>query len=247
VDRRRRFSVRQPVGGRVWRPTDGPGEGLLPSARRLGGLEIITCSLRLPTNRKCDGTHGEKRLDQMGACKKRDELDTHHAVRLSQQSDDIIHPAHLSCRNLSAQAKVFQTCSAGNQPNALSLEYPKAQERGRAVTDQPDALGIEADGMRFDGLTLERVQEPIEHLQAKLLVRRSDVAQTFSSYQQNELRHKPPSPMPSNLAEAVVEGKWRVGGAPRQTGAKVDLDFVSLDIAARGCQNSQSQSPVAPG
>jgi hypothetical protein len=58
----------------------------------------------------------------------------------------------------------------------LALEYPQAQQCGRSLTEQLNAIGVKADGLRLDGQGLEGVQEAIEHLQPKRSVSGIDVA-----------------------------------------------------------------------
>jgi len=113
-------------------------------------------------------------------------LDGHHTVGFRQDADDIVHPSHFPNRDLFSELEVLETRPAGNQACSLALEYLQTQERRGTVADQLNAVGVEADGVRLDGLTLPRVQKPVEHLQSKLSIVGVNVAQALARNEQNE-------------------------------------------------------------
>ena len=56
-------------------------------------------------------------------------LHGHHAVGFHQESDDVVHSAYFPYCNLAGQAKVLKARAAGNQADALAVEYLQAQQR----------------------------------------------------------------------------------------------------------------------
>jgi len=105
------------------------------------------------------------------------------AVCLRHEPGDVVHPAYFPHRHLIAQAIVLKAGSAGNHAHPLAVEYSQTQQCWRPMTDQLDTVGVEADGLRLHGLALQRVQEPVKHLQPKWPVGGINLAKPFPRHE----------------------------------------------------------------
>jgi len=110
-------------------------------------------------------------------------------VSFHQQSRNLRHTPYLADSYLVEQAIVVEARAADEDLHSHSLQHPKPEHGLGSFAREFHPFGIEADGMRFDLLPFQGVDETIEHVQAKLPVCLADAAQPFLPYQYDNLIH----------------------------------------------------------